>query len=68
MSMDYIRRAYGVPAKRGGRVAWDTSKGTRTGTIMSATTQYVYIRFDGDRHSLPLHPCEDGLRYLGATA
>jgi len=66
MSMAYIRRAYGVPAKRGGRVAWDTSKGTREGAITRAT-HYVYIRFDGDRHSRAMHPCEDGLRYLEAA-
>ena len=63
MSFDYIRRYYSVPAKRGGRVAWDTSKGTREGTITRATN-YVYVRFDDMKHSVPLHPKEDGLRYL----
>jgi len=63
MSMGYIRRHYGVPAKRGGRVAWDTPKGTRTGTIVSATA-YVYILFDDAKHRVPLHPKEVGLRYL----
>jgi len=61
--MAYIRRCYGVPAKRGGRVAWDTSKGTREGTITRATA-YVYVRFDDAKFSVPLHPREDGLRYL----
>ena len=63
MSMAYIRRYYGVPAKRGGRVAWDTSKGTREGAITRAT-HYVYVLFDDAKHSVPLHPCEQGLRYL----
>ena len=63
MSFDYIRRYYGVPAKRGGRVAWDTSNGTRAGTITRATN-YVYVRFDDAKHSVPLHPKENGLRYL----
>lgn len=63
MSFQYIRRYYDVPAKRGMRVAWDTSKGTRMGTITSATA-YVHIRFDDSKHSVPLHPKEDGLRYL----
>lgn len=63
MSFDYIRRYYNVPAKRGGRVAWDTSKGTREGTITSATN-YVYVRFDDCKFPVPLHPREDGLRYL----
>jgi len=63
VSFDYIRRYYEVPAKRGGRVAWDTSKGTREGTITKATN-YVYVRFDDVKHSVPLHPMEKGLRYL----
>lgn len=63
MSFDYIRRYYGVPAKRGGRVAWDTSKGTREGTITRATN-YVYVLFDDAKFPIPLHPKEDGLRYL----
>lgn len=63
MSFDYIRSYYGVPAKRGMRVAWDTSKGTRPGTITKATN-YVYVRFDDATFSVPIHPKEDGLRYL----
>lgn len=63
MSFEYIRNYYGVPAKRGGRVAWDTSKGTREGTITSATS-YVHVRFDDAKHPVPLHPKESGLRYL----
>jgi len=62
MSMGYIRRYYGVPAKRGGRVAWKTSKGVRHGTITRATA-YVYVRFDGERQSVPLHPRGNGLEY-----
>jgi hypothetical protein len=67
MSFDYIRRYYNVPAKRGGRVAWTTSKGTREGTITSATA-YVFVRFDDAKFPVPLHPLEDGLRYLDAEA
>lgn len=63
MSIGYVRRYYGVPAKRGGRVAWDRRDGTMYGTITRATN-YVYIRFDGEKHSRPLHPMEIGLRYL----
>jgi hypothetical protein len=67
MSFDYIRRYYGVPAKRGMRVAWSASGGTRLGTITKAT-HYVYVRFDGVKHSVPLHPKEDGLQYLDDAA
>lgn len=44
MSMEYIRRFYGVPAKRGGRVrlkAWD---GETEGTITSATNQVIIVK------------------------
>ena len=63
MSFDYIRCYYSVPAKRGGRVEWTTSKGLRTGVITHATN-YVYVKFDDAKFSVPLHPKEDGLRYI----
>jgi len=62
MSIDYIRKYYGVPAKRGGRVKWTTSKGIRMGTITGATN-YIYVRFDDAKHPVPLHPKEEGLEY-----
>jgi hypothetical protein len=69
VSIAYIRRYYGVPAKRGGRVEWRYRDGTvRPGTITSATA-YVYIRFDDEpRRSVPLHPKENGLVYLDSVA
>lgn len=64
VSMAYIRRFYGVPAKRGMRVVWDTRTGSRYGTITSASC-YVRVRFDDQpAHPVPLHPMEEGLRYL----
>lgn len=63
MSMSYIRRYYGVPAKRGGLVEWETSGGLRRGRIIRATN-YIYVLFDGAPRAVPLHPCERGLRYL----
>ena len=42
--MEYIRRTYGVPAKRGGRIAWwqPTAPTIRkTGTITSAKGHYI---------------------------
>ena len=67
MSFDYIRRYYGVPAKRGGRVALDTNKGTREGVITNAT-HYLHVRFDDVKHSVPIHPQDEGLRYLTPNA
>lgn len=56
--MDYIRRTYGVPAKRGGRVAWRTAVMQRrmTGVITSARGAYIMVRPDGQRRPLTLHP------------
>lgn len=63
MSFEYVRKYYGVPAKRGGRVKWQTAIGTRVGTLTRATC-YVYVRFDdAPRRAVPLHPCEPGLQY-----
>lgn len=69
MSMDYVRRYYGVPAKKGGRVSLEVNRPTglgpmtRLGTITSAT-HYILVRFDDVTFSVPVHPKEDGLRYL----
>lgn len=50
MSMEWIRRHYAVPAKRGGRVRFFGIEGT----IMSAT-HYLRVRMDDGRRVL-LHP------------
>ena len=62
MSLKYIRKTYGVPAYRGGRVrliAWD---GPCLGTITSGT-HYVVVRPDPWPNSrLRYHPTD--LEYL----
>jgi len=63
MSMDYIRKTYNVPAKRGGRVRWKRGRVSRLGTITRAT-HYVYIRFDDAKIALPYHPVDGRLSYL----
>jgi hypothetical protein len=57
--MEYVRRAYGVPAKRGVRIVYDGDGGiAKTGTIMSASGSYLRVYFEGEprlrRHTL--HP------------
>ena len=52
MSMAYIRRHYGVPAKRGMRV----SANGKPGTITGKRDAYLRIRLDGDKRSAPWHP------------
>lgn len=59
MSMSYVRRYYGVPAIRGGRVSYLG----REGRITSADHR-LRVRFDGDTFTSVIHPAEDGLIYL----
>lgn len=65
MSMEYVREYYGVPAKRGGRVQvkmdYEYEDNGKTGTITRAT-QYVFVRLDGEKRSIPFYPKE--LKYL----
>lgn len=64
MSMESIRRNYGVPAKRGGRVEYTGgNSGPRLGTITSADGARLRIRLDGDDQALIYHPTWK-LRYL----
>ena len=47
MTMKYIRDAYGVPAKRGGRVEYTDDKGEKFyGTIVSAKLGYLRVKLD----------------------
>lgn len=63
MSFDYIRRTYGVPAKRGGRVEYTGHYAPQGGTIRSARNGYVMIQLDGRKFPTPFHPTWK-LRYL----
>lgn len=62
MTMDYIRRTYGVPAKRGERVTYTDGDGVKFNcTIKSATSSghlmvLVDDRVPGYRRRLKLHP------------
>ena len=59
MSMDYIRRTYGVPAKRGARVQYDgvtVGQPPLLGTITGTKGALLRVRFDGERRTHNLHP------------
>lgn len=62
MSMDYVRKTYGVSVKRGQRVAFEYAGERRLGTVASAN-QYVRVRFDGTRHAVNIHPTDPCLNY-----
>lgn len=62
MSMEYVRRHYGVPAKRGGRVRFAVDGKYMYGTITSAT-HCVIIAPDVDQKSrMMFYPTD--LEYL----
>ena len=63
MSMEYIRKTYNIPAKRGGRVRLKSGSVSMLGTIVRATN-YVYIRLDDTKITLPFHPLDGSLSYL----
>lgn len=64
MSMADIRKQYGVPAKRGGRVAYhDLADEPCYGTIRCSRAGYLLIQLDGDSQSRAFHPT-DKLEYL----
>lgn len=67
MSIDYIRRQYGVPAKKGGRVEYTGGATPEFGTICGAQGAHLTIRLDGMKHTLPYHPTWK-LRYLDGAA
>ena len=64
MSMACIRKTYGVPAKRGGRVVYLEGEKRRTlGIITGARYGYLRIRLDGVSYSQNYHPTYN-LEYL----
>lgn len=58
--MEYIRKRYGVPAKRGGRVRYTGNPDGKPvdGTITSAVTgnAHLRVRLDGNTRSYWFHP------------
>lgn len=56
MSMVYIRNAYRVPAKRGGRIEYTGEKAPRFGTIIGTYGARLKVRLDGDTKPGCFHP------------
>ena len=64
MSMDQLRRAYDVPAKRGGRIEFtDTNGSVWRGTIRSERNARLRVTLDGLRKPSILHPTWN-IKYL----
>lgn len=63
MSFEYIRKTYGVPAKRGGKVLIDDGGGgSIPGTLVSADHR-VIVRTDCPKARLRFHPDDEALTY-----
>jgi hypothetical protein len=56
MSMDYIRRTYGVPAKRGARVNFTHAAKGALGTIIGTRGHYLRVRWDASGLVSTMHP------------
>lgn len=56
MSMDYIRRAYGVPAKRGALVQFINAAKVERGHIVGSRGQYLRIRWSESGKTHTHHP------------
>lgn len=72
MTLAYIRKTYGVDARRGGRIEWTDPKGGKwPARITGALNGSLLVRFDSLRKdkagTRPLHPT-DNVRYLAKPA
>ena len=67
MSLDYIRRCYGVPAYRGTPILYTGGEAPRRGTIVGAGSA-LRVRWDDDpsRRRAILHPTWE-VQYLPET-
>jgi len=65
-SLQWVRKNYGVPAKRGGRVEYTGGGKPELGTIRSASGSHLMIQLDGVKHTAPFHPTWK-LRYFDAA-
>ena len=64
--MEQIRRQYGVPAKRGGRVKFTGNMGPHPmyGTIKGSRDGHLLVLMDGEWRTRRLHPTWE-VEYLG---
>ncbi|HDY6857536.1 TPA: hypothetical protein RRC65_006157 [Pseudomonas aeruginosa] len=67
MSMEFIRKAYAVPCKRGGQVIYRGRGTEERGTITSAKGAHLMIKLDGESRPRRFHPTW-ALQYLPEQA
>ena len=54
--MDYIRRTYNVPARRGARVQFTSAPGAVQGRILGSRGKYLRVRWDESGRTDTMHP------------
>ncbi|TIM07565.1 hypothetical protein [Mesorhizobium sp.] len=64
MSIEWVRKYYRVPAKRGGRVEYTGAGKPELGTIWGASGGHLSVHLDTATHLMTFHPTWK-LRYLG---
>jgi hypothetical protein len=68
MSLEFIRRAYKVPAHRGGRVRFCPCPGIdKLGFVVAAKGKFIRVRFSDMKRTVLLHPTY-ALVYLDGEA
>ena len=67
MTMQYIRDAYKVPARRGARVEFNGHAYPKVGTITGSMDARICVRMDGEKHTGIYHPTWR-MRYLPEAA
>jgi len=65
MSMARVRKYYGVPAKRGGKIIYQPNAPalSRIGKILSSDGSHLFVRFDHSCERVRLHPTWE-IQYL----
>lgn len=63
MTLQYIRKAYGVPAKRFARIRFQG----QPGSIVGSRYQYLEVKLDDEKRVRVIHPTWE-VEYLDAQA
>ena len=65
MSLAYIRRFYGVPAKRGAYVEYIDKRVRYVGTITGSSDAYIVVKPCHEPNKRKLfHPADENVKYL----
>ena len=63
VSLIYIRRHYGAPAKRGVTIEFTGNSAPVRGVVAGASGAYLRVRLDGEKRTRTFHPTWE-MKYL----